>query len=264
MVQQIREIWRLRYFWSSLVRMDLQLRYRRSVLGVGWSLLNPVAMTCVFCLIFSSWQGNANWRMDAPRFLCGIAVWDFLTAAVLQGCQVFFRNEAYIRQCPLPMAIYPLRMVLGLSIHLMISLALVVVSMLVLNPHLGLVSLGVLWAVLPAVLLLLLFAWGLIVVAGFVQVFFQDAQHLAEVVIRLFFFLTPILYAKEMLYEKGIGWLAVVNPAVLFFDLIREPILTGTAPALALYGWACLVTAGALALAVGLLAWLEKKLIFHL
>ncbi|VTS07276.1 ABC transporter permease [Tuwongella immobilis] len=264
MLQQLHEIWRLRYFWSSLVKMDLQLRYRRSVLGVGWSLLNPIMMTVVFCVIFSNWHGNANWRQDAPYFLCGIAIWEFLKGSILQGCQVFFRNEAYIRQCPLPMAIYPLRLILGLAIHLAISVTLVVFATAVLNPDLGGTPITVMWSVLPSLFILLILAWALAVVAAFVQVFFQDAQHLAEVIFQIFFFLTPIIYKKEMLIEKGVSWLATLNPAVLFFDLIRAPILTGEPPSMILFGAAVLLTTVVVGLAIGLLGWLEKQLIFHL
>ena len=53
-----RAIWRCRYFWMSLVKMDLRTRYRRSVLGIGWSLLNPIAMTAIFCVVFSKVFGG--------------------------------------------------------------------------------------------------------------------------------------------------------------------------------------------------------------
>ena len=60
MLQQFGEVWKFRYFWMSLVRMDLKLRYRGTMLGIGWSLLHPILMTVVFCVVFSSWLGNTD------------------------------------------------------------------------------------------------------------------------------------------------------------------------------------------------------------
>ncbi len=263
MLHNLGQIWRYRYFWLALVKMDLQLRYRGSALGIGWSLMNPIAMTIVFCMIFSSWHESSDWRADAPYFLAGLAIWEFVSNTVIQGCQVFFRNESFIRQSPLPMGIYPLRTVLGTTIHFLITLSVVVLAIALLTPT-GWSSLSVIWSVLPAILLLFAFCWALCVIAGFVNVFFQDTQHIAEVVFRLFFFLTPILFKQELLTRKGVEWLGTYNPVVLFFDLIRAPLLTGEPPAFYLYRNALLLVLGCAALAVLIIKWLEKKLIFHL
>src|SRR5437868_12179456 len=68
-------IWRCRFFWLSLVKMDLRTRYRRSVLGMGWSLLHPIAMTCTICLVFGK-----MWQQDVvkfiPHLLGGLACWN--------------------------------------------------------------------------------------------------------------------------------------------------------------------------------------------
>src|SRR5262245_11940489 len=120
-------IWRCRYFWMSLVRMDLRTRYRRSVLGMGWSLLHPIAMTAVLCavfhVIFKPAQGVA-WY--APFLLAGLACWQFIVTVTTNGCQCLFQGEAYIRQYPAPMAIYPLRTALGGTVHFGIALAVVI------------------------------------------------------------------------------------------------------------------------------------------
>src|SRR5260221_10868882 len=101
-------IWNCRYFWMSLVRMDLRTRYRRSVLGMGWSLLNPIAMTAILCTVFST-LFNQSVRDYAPFLFAGLATWNYLMTATLQGCQCFFQGESYIRQHPAPLAVYPLR-----------------------------------------------------------------------------------------------------------------------------------------------------------
>src|SRR5438046_2645315 len=92
-------IWKCRYFWASLVKMDLRTRYRRSVLGMGWSLLHPIAMTAVLCLAFHRIL-HVHIRTYAPFLLTGLACWNFITTVALQGCDCLFHGERYIRQFP--------------------------------------------------------------------------------------------------------------------------------------------------------------------
>src|SRR4051812_37980268 len=121
MLAYLNDIWKCRYFWLSLVRMDLRTRYRRSLLGLGWSLLQPLAMTCILSVVFRFLQG-ATFREMAPHVLSGLVGWNFILFCALQGCQCFFQGEAYIRQCPLPLAIYPLRTAIGGLFHLAMGL----------------------------------------------------------------------------------------------------------------------------------------------
>src|ERR1700751_2144607 len=88
-------LWRCRYFWLSLVKMDLRTRYRGSVLGMGWSLLQPVAMTIILCTVFHKlFQTPVR---DYSLFLIsGLTAWNFVLNVTLQGCQALFHAEAYI------------------------------------------------------------------------------------------------------------------------------------------------------------------------
>jgi ABC-type polysaccharide/polyol phosphate export permease len=268
MLRQLTTIWKFRYFWLSLVQMDLRVRYRRSLLGIGWSLLNPIAMTAVFCLVFSVWNNNSpqgmTWRDYAPHVLAGLIIWEFITGSATGGCLTFLRNECYLRQCPLPSAIYHLRTVLGSTIHFLIALGVLVVTISVLDRSDPFKAWRVLWAVVPSLVLLLFFCWSVSVLCGYLNVFFHDTQHLLEVFFRMFFFLSPIMYTNELYVKQGIPWMATWSPVVLFFDLIRAPLLTGQLPPAWLYLKATLLVVLAMGLAIGVIAWLEKKLIFRL
>ena len=118
-------VWKCRYFWLSLVKMDLRARYRGSVLGIGWSLLHPIAMTAIICTVFST-IFNADIHSYAPFLMAGLTLWNYVLSTALSGSQCFFQAEAYIRQYPAPMAIYPLRTTLGSAFHFGLSLLLVV------------------------------------------------------------------------------------------------------------------------------------------
>src|SRR4051794_213758 len=97
----LQAIWRCRFFWFSLVKMDLRTRYRRSILGMGWSLLHPVLMTITICIVFSEIFGMDILHFG-PYLLAGLACWNYIITSTTQGCQSFFQGESYIRQYPAP------------------------------------------------------------------------------------------------------------------------------------------------------------------
>jgi ABC-type polysaccharide/polyol phosphate export permease len=269
MLQHLKAVWTFRYFWLALVKMDLRSRYRRSVLGIGWSVLHPIAMSAVFCLVFSEimniqgadWPGyRAAWRGYAAFLLTGMTVWEFIRNSTVIGCHALIHNEAYIRQCPLPYGIYPLRTVMGTAVHFVISTAVVMVLVCVLKGSVA--PLGVLWAVLPVMVLLFAFCWATATLAAFATVYFHDTSHLFEVGAQLMFFLTPIMYDRKKL--GPMEWLADINPVNLFLELVRTPVVDGVLPHPGLYAQGVVLTAAAVGLAFGTIGWLQKKVIFHL
>jgi lipopolysaccharide transport system permease protein len=253
-------IWKYRYFWMSLVRMDLRTRYRRSLLGLGWSLLQPLIMASILCLVF---QNFMKMRVTdyVPHLLTGLVCWNFILNCALQGCQCFFLGESYIRQCPLPLAIYPLRTAIGALFHYCMGLVVLVVVCTWLR---GAPDPAALFSLVPTGLLLFAFGWSLAVLGGAANVYFQDTQHLAEVGFQILFYMTPIIYPLELLAEQEIGWLLQWNPVVAFLTLVRQPLMYGALPTDGQYLYALGITAAAAALAAGLLGRLQKKLIFHL
>lgn len=260
MVGYLASVWRCRFFWLSLVKMDLRTRYRRSVLGLGWSLLHPIAMTIILCTIFSR-VFDVDPREYAPFLLAGLACWNYLTFTVTQGCQSFFHGESYIRQYPSPLAIYPLRTTLGAIIHLSLAMAVVLVLSWTLN---GFRNVPAFLCLIPTLLLLFVFGWSLATLAGLTNVHFQDTQHLCEIGFQILFYATPVMYKPAMLKDRGVAWLLGYNPFVAFLDLVRQPILDGTIPSAATWGTALVtvfITASAAALTMSRL---QRRLIFHL
>ncbi|MGO8689842.1 MAG: ABC transporter permease [Thermoguttaceae bacterium] len=253
-------VWRLRYFWLSLVQIDLRSRYRGSLIGMGWSLLHPLAMTAVICTVFTT-IFKTSVPSYGPFLLVGLTTWNFLTTAMNEGCQSFFRNESYIRQQPAPLAIYPLRVVLGAGVHLVLGLLVAIVISWCFH---GFVNLAALPALLPALAMLFILGWSLAILMGVVNVLFQDTQHLMEVLLQVLFYLTPIIYPPQSLRGCHLGWIIAMNPLSWFFDLIRQPILAGQAPPLRLYATAAVAALVAAAAAGLVLSRIERRMIFYL
>jgi ABC-type polysaccharide/polyol phosphate export permease len=253
-------IWDCRYFWLSLVKMDLRNRYRGSVLGIGWSLLHPIATTLVICAVYYKIV-QAPVREFVPFLMAGLACWTYLVGVTLQGCQCFITAEAYIRQHPLPLAVYPLRTALGAGVHLLLALVVVVLLSWVMR---GLDNTPALLCLAPAVVLLTLFGWSMGVIAGFINTIFRDTHHLLEIGFQLLFYLSAVIYPKELLYENQLGWLVDYNPLVAFMNLIRDPVLDGRIPRAWDIGFACVVVLVLGSLAAVILSRWQKKLIHYL
>jgi ABC-type polysaccharide/polyol phosphate export permease len=262
MIQHLTAMWKFRHFLLSLVKLDLRLRYRRSFLGVGWSLLNPIAMTIVFTIVFSNLLGNGDSIGYAAYVLTGMAVWGFLRDSALNGCRCFMSNEAYIRQSPIPYTIYTLRTVLGQAIHSLLAISVVVAMIALFNSNAN-ILIRVL-EIIPGLLLALLTAWAAATIAAFTTVYFHDTQHLLEVGAQILFFLTPIMYNRKLLDEKGLGWIVDANPVTWLLELTRTPLLTGWMPPLEMYLAGAGFTLAMIGLAIGTTAWLQKRVIFHL
>jgi lipopolysaccharide transport system permease protein len=260
MVEAVGKVWRLRCFWLLLVKYDLLMRYRRSVLGIGWSLVHPIAMTVVLCTVFHK-LFHVDVRDFAPKLLAGLAFWGFVTASVQQGCWAFRNAETYIRQHPVPLTIYPLRVVLGAAFHLIMALGVVVVLTWCFcgagNPLAML-------ALLPSLLLLLAFGWALATLAAFANTYFPDTQYLSEVGLQVLFYMTPILYPPGILKERGLAWLIDYNPLACLLELIRDPIFVGQIPTMGVIGGAAATTAVLVLAATLTLGRLHKQLVFHL
>jgi ABC-type polysaccharide/polyol phosphate export permease len=163
-------------------------------------------------------------REYLPYLLCGLGCWSYLTGVATQGCQTYIQAEPYIRQHPLPLAVYPLRTTLGVMIHFLIALGLVIALSLGLRGPAHAPDLLSLVLALP---FLLAFGWALSILTGFVNVAFRDTQHILDVVFQILFYLTPIIYPSDFLAGTRVGWLMAYNPFAPFLDLIREPLIEG-------------------------------------
>jgi ABC-type polysaccharide/polyol phosphate export permease len=253
-------VWRYRHFWLSLVQLDLQAKYRRSVLGVGWSLLHPLAMSCVLCVVFHEVFGQPI-RTFVPFVLTGLAIWNFITSVTLEGCCCLYNGEKYIRSQPIPVAIYPLRTLLSVGIHFLIILGLTAAFSLSVR---GFASPVALLALLPGLLLLFVFGWAVAVLFGFANLYFPDTHHIAQIGLQVLFYLTPIFYPAEAVPARWLRFIIEHNPLGVLVALIREPIVHAQPPSLYVFGLAVAMVGTIAATAIYVLSRLERTIVFQL
>lgn len=260
MTAYFKSIWSTRFFLLSLVKYDLNTRYQRSILGVGWSLIQPIGMTIVLCTVFHR-LFHVNIREFGPFLLAGLAFWTYFTNSVLTGCQCFFQAEPYMRQYPAPAAIYPMRAALGAMFHFLMAMGIVLILTWVMK---GVENLSTLPILIPTMFLLVIFGWSMATLAALANTHFPDSQHLVDLGLQALFYLTPIIYPPEILKERGLGWIIMYNPIASILELIRAPVLYSRLPSsLAVYT-ALILTGTAFGIACLALNKAQKQLVFKL
>ena len=127
-----------------------------------------------------------------------------------------------------------------------------------------LAPLAVVWALIPALVLLVLVGWSVATVFAFANVYFRDTQHLLDIATQVLFFLTPIMYRPEVLVGQGLGWLVKLNLVNVFLELIRTPLLHGTLPDAKTYLIAAGGTGCLMLVASATIARFRTRVVFHL
>jgi lipopolysaccharide transport system permease protein len=211
MVSSLQSIYRYRELLLLLVERDLKVRYQRSILGMIWTLLNPLLQMAVYTLVFSTIM-----RIDIPGFpvflLSGLLPWNFISAATTGSALSLLNNQGLIRKVAVPQAIYPLSVVGSKLFDLLVALVpMALLSTLMDRPP------GVTWVfVLPAIVFASAFAVGMSLFFSSATVFFRDVRHLIDVLFQIWFYLTPIFYPQEFLERLPYEWVKrslSANPA---------------------------------------------------
>lgn len=226
------EVVKYRYLLQNLVIRDLKVRYKNSLLGVLWSLLNPLMMMVVFTLVFTVLMPN-----EIPNFslflLVGLLPWQFFTGSLLSGVGSVTGNAALINKVYFPRLLLPLAAVLSNLVNLLLAFIVLVLFLYV--SGVGLTQ-HALW--LPPILIThFIFTLGLCLLLGAIHVFYRDVGMILDVILLAWFFLTPIFYPFEWLAGEPRTWLGItfepvvvmrwLNPMASIIDGYRT-VLWGT------------------------------------
>lgn len=207
-----RAVWNYRGFVLGSVQREFQTRYRNSLLGAVWTILNPLSMIIVYTVIFSQLMkarlpGVDN-NLAYGIYLCaGILAWGFFAEVIGRSQSVFLEHANLIKKLSFPRICLPLIVVLNASVNFAIIFALFLGFLVVTQNFPG-------WSVLAVIPLLLIqvaFAIGLGIILGVLNVFFRDVGQLVGIVLQFWFWLTPIVYPASILPE-GIRPLIEANP----------------------------------------------------
>jgi homopolymeric O-antigen transport system permease protein len=237
--------------FMNIFRRELYGKYRGSVLGLAWTLINPLALMGVYTLVFSVLL-KAFQIEHYPLFvLSGLLTWVFFQSAVQMSCSSLFAQPTLAKQARFPRQMLPLAVVATNVVTLAAMLFVVVGVNLIFIPE----TRTTFWAALPLLVPLVALASGLAVVFGYLTVVYRDVEHLMNTIFLPWFFLTPIFYTLDQLPGlKGNEWIAdliyYVNFVTPFVEAIRDPLFFGEWPHLGDVVYTVIASLGSLALGV--------------
>lgn len=260
MISYLGGIYQSRYFWTHLALSDLRERWRRSFLGMAWSIVQPLGMTLLLALVIGR-LFKQDIREYAPYILSGMMTWEFFTSTLTGGSLSFVQADAYIKQCRHPLAIYTLRTTLTNIIVLMMASTGLIVWVLIVEPE----NFG--WSWLAALLffpIAFFIAWPLATCLAYVGARFRDLPHAMGLIMQAMWFVSPIYFKAEFFREGGLGDLVDYNPLYHLLEIPRAPLLRGEWPTVANYSVSALTILICCTLAVLVGSRSESKVIFYL
>ncbi|OUL28413.1 ABC transporter [Nostoc sp. T09] len=215
-------------YWLDLLRelvnRDMKLLYKRSVMGVTWTLINPLLQLAVFAFIF-----QLVLPVSIPKYssfvFSGLLVWNWFQTALYQSTGVIIANRALIRQPGFPIAILPVVITTTGLIHFMLALPVLIIFLLIDGIELKPVIL--LLPILQALQFVLTVSLSYLLAA--LNVTFRDTQHTLGIILQLFFYLTPIFYDIKNV-PLGYQYLYYLNPMVHIVSAYRAILMQGTQP----------------------------------
>lgn len=232
-IARLRELIRYRDLIRNLVVGEVKTRYKNSVLGFVWSLLNPLAMMLVFTVVFGVLWPNEQVENFPIFLLCGLLPWNFFAASVISSLNSVVSNGNLIKKVYFPREVLPIAAVLAQLVNFLLALVVLFAALIIFRSHFS----PWLWTLPLIILIQTCFSLGIGLVLSTLQVFYRDTQLVMEVVMLAWFFLTPVFYRAEQLpatYSIG-GFenlpvqriLYILNPMASLINVYRDLLYFG-------------------------------------
>ncbi len=261
----IEDLIKFRQLILMLVVRELKVRYKRSVLGLLWTMLNPLLLMVVYTIVFTTIMPSGQHNFSV-FLLSALLPWIFFSTALMQGLNSVLANQELIRKVRVPQAVFPLSVVGSNLVNFTLSLVPLVALMLGVGQPFSAALLF-----LPiSVLLLTVFTSGITLLFATATVFFRDVKHLTEVLLQMLMYLSPVLYDVTQLGGKSSWWFNMfrdflaVNPMTYLIPLVRDPVYYARFPSLLVVAVAAAWSIGALVVGFAVFVRLSPRHIHHL
>jgi lipopolysaccharide transport system permease protein len=251
------EIWTYRELLLTLISRDIKVRYKQTLLGVIWVILQPLLTAGIFTVIFANLLGTAlvGGIPYGAFVLAGFTYWQFFSSSVVTASGSVVEQIGLVKKIYLPRVYFPLAVVGRCGFDFVITwLCLVAVLAFSGTSFYGL---GLAWSWLVLVPLLFL-ALGLAFFLAALNVRYRDVKHMIPFVMQVWLYVSPVFYGGNIL-PAGLQWPEVANPLAVLLNLIREGLFEGR------YDWASwgvMVAVGTVILGAGLLFFKNTEKVF--
>jgi ABC-2 type transport system permease protein len=264
-LQRMRNVWRYRELLRNLVRKELKVKYKNSALGFVWTLLNPLLYLVVFSVVFKIILRN-NVPLFGIFLLSGLLAWNLFSTSLSAGTSAVVGNGALVQKVWFPREILALAAVGAALAHFFFQLIVLVAALAVFR-HAPAWDYAVILP--PALIVLLVLGAALGIALSAVNVYLRDTQHLLELVLLAWFWLSAIVYPYRLVSDRlgDQAYLMLLNPiipiVISFQRVIYNPPRSGVLPDDASVWWYLrnlgIVGVGAVLLLFGAL-WLFGRL----
>ena len=228
----LEEFWAIlnyRYLIVQLVRRDILTRYKRSALGVAWTMLNPLGTMLILTLVFSRAFGGSQ-EGYAAYVLSGLIAWNFFAQSTTAATVHLVWGGSLLKKIYIPRTSFAVSAIGTGLINLLLSLIPLVIVMLI-------VGVPIRWTaiLLPIpILFLTMFALGVGLIISGMAIFYADVAEMFQVTLTAWMYLTPVIWSPEILPELYGLWITRLNPMFYLVELFRMPIYYGQVPDLGL------------------------------
>jgi len=219
-----KELYDYREMIYMLVRREIRGRYKGSVLGFFWTFLNPLLQFVVYAVVFS-----VLLRSDIEKFYVYMFVafipWFFFSTAIPQGANCILTHNTMVQKIYFPRMVLPISTVLTGFVNMLLS-EIVVFIVLILSgfiPSYHVIA-------LPVVMLVqLMFVLGIVLIVSALTVYFRDLSHILDIIVMLWFYLTPVVYSIDIIPEQFRGFI-YLNPMTGIIECYRSILYYRTWP----------------------------------
>ncbi|MDD5367987.1 MAG: ABC transporter permease [Anaerolineaceae bacterium] len=222
-IEELREVFRYRNLVFQLVRRDIVARYKRSVLGIAWTMLNPLGMMIVLSVVFS--QLFTTVQGYAAYVLSGIIAWNFFAQGTSAAISSLVWGGDFFRRIYVPRSTFAISAIGTGLVNLILSLVPLLGVMLVIGLP---ISPSIIFFMIP-MFCLLSFALGVGLIISSLAIYFPDIVEMYQIVLMAWMYLTPVMYPINIL-PKFLQELMPINPMYSMVVLFRVPLYDGRIP----------------------------------
>lgn len=256
MIGYLRVLFTYRELLFRITARDIKVRYKQAVLGMAWSVLQPLLLMGIFTLVFSKVIRVPTEGVPYPIFsYCGLVPWTFFATSLAFAIPSLVNNITLVTKIYFPREIFPLAAVAASFFDFAVA-SVVFVGMMVY--YRVTVSLPLLMIVPVLVLIQVLLTLGVVFVLSAVNVFFRDIRYIVPLVVQVWMFISPVIYPMSLVPAR-FRLLYSLNPMAVLLDGYRSLLLRGTMPPLPLLGLAAGISVGLFVLSYRVFKRLEMK-----
>lgn len=224
-LEELRAIINYRYLVVQFVRRDILTRYKRSALGVAWTMLNPLGTMLILTIVFSRVFGGSQ-EGYAAYVLSGLIAWNFFAQSTNAATLHLVWGGSLLRKIYIPRTSFAVSATGTGLINLLLSLIPLAIVMLI-------IRVPIRWTIifLPIpILFLAMFALGIGLLISTMAIYYADFAEMYQIALTAWMYLTPVIYSPEILPETYRIWITRLNPMYYLVELFRAPIYYGEVP----------------------------------